>query len=58
VSAIESKVLEDFFRRMEGDASIPGDVVAKLKLDFASEKLPKAELLAELYFAASGDLLQ
>jgi hypothetical protein len=58
VSAIESKVLEDFFHRMENDDSIPSEVVASLRLSLAAEKLPKADLLVELYFRCSGELMQ
>ena len=44
VSAIQSKVLQDFFLRIAADHSISAEVTEKLKVELAEEKWPKAEV--------------
>ena len=58
MSAIQSKVLQDFFLRIAADHSISAEVTEKLKVELAEEKWPKAEHLVEIYFDGSGEKMQ
>jgi hypothetical protein len=57
VSNIESQVLQTFFERLDAADEVSDAVVEGLHDALSAEKLPRVELLVELFATGSGDTL-
>lgn len=55
MAGVESDVLETFMAQLKNAENVPASVTEQLGTLLAGEKLPKAEQLAALYAAASGE---
>jgi 3-dehydroquinate synthase class II len=57
MAGIESEVLETFLAQLQNAEDVPAGVAEQLGTLLAADKLPKAEQLAALYAADSGEPL-
>jgi hypothetical protein len=57
MSGIEAEVLEAFLGKLKGADLVGEFVVEGLRTALSSEKLPRADVLTELFVEGSGDAL-
>lgn len=55
MAGIESEVLTTFLDRLKESPEVPAELVDQLVVALGQEKLPKAEELAAMYVAGTGD---